>query len=168
MTGDPVTPFLVENWSKGLLAGHEQQVYAALRRNATGTPPAELALQRPQRQPLVHEARLHPVRVDLPDPYKGGDNDCQHPASATLEYAAADAALSHDGRGPRAQAPTRGMFAGARPELPQPLGRLDRALPPAHGDGAWMDPYDPATGDDQFHESGAYQYQWLVPQDPEG
>jgi hypothetical protein len=39
---------------------------------------------------------------------------------------------------------------------------------PRTEDGAWMDPYDPATGNEQFHESGAYQYQWLVPQDPKG
>ena len=31
MTGDPVTPFLVEAWSKGLLAGHEEEAYALLR-----------------------------------------------------------------------------------------------------------------------------------------
>ncbi len=36
MTGDPVTPFLVEAWSKGLLAGHEQEAYALLRKTRCG------------------------------------------------------------------------------------------------------------------------------------
>ena len=43
MTGDPVTPFLVENWSAGLLAGHEQEAYRALRANALGAPAGPLA-----------------------------------------------------------------------------------------------------------------------------
>jgi hypothetical protein len=40
MTGDPVTPFLVEAWSKGLLAGHEEEAYALLRRTRPAQPPA--------------------------------------------------------------------------------------------------------------------------------
>ena len=39
MTGDPVTPFLVEAWSKGLLAGHEEEAYALLKKNATSCRP---------------------------------------------------------------------------------------------------------------------------------
>ena len=35
-------------------------------------------------------------------------------------------------------------------------------------DGTWLTPYDPVAADEQFHEGGAYQYQWLVPQDPAG
>jgi predicted alpha-1,2-mannosidase len=39
---------------------------------------------------------------------------------------------------------------------------------PRRRDGRWLAPYDPRTGAGQFHEGGAYQYQWLVPQDPAG
>jgi len=39
MTGDPVTPTLVEAWSKGFLAGHEAEAYTLLRANATARPP---------------------------------------------------------------------------------------------------------------------------------
>src|SRR3954452_11327600 len=39
MTGDPVTPFLVENWSAGTLRGHEEEAYRLLRGNAFGRPP---------------------------------------------------------------------------------------------------------------------------------
>jgi predicted alpha-1,2-mannosidase len=34
--------------------------------------------------------------------------------------------------------------------------------------GAFVDPYNPVDAGHQFHEGGAYQYQWLVPQDPAG
>ena len=99
--------------------------------------------------------------------FKGGDNDCRHPASATLEYAAADAALAQMAAGLGHRRDAR-MFA-ARGQNYRHLwdGRID-AFRPRTEDGAWMDPYDPATGNEQFHEGGAYQYQWLVPQDPKG
>lgn len=41
MTGDPVTPTLVELWSKGFLAGHEDEAYALLKKNATAPAPAD-------------------------------------------------------------------------------------------------------------------------------
>jgi predicted alpha-1,2-mannosidase len=43
-----------------------------------------------------------------------------------------------------------------------------RLFSPRRSDGRRLDPYDPRTGAGQFHEGGAYQYQWLVPQDPAG
>ena len=43
-----------------------------------------------------------------------------------------------------------------------------RQFRPRTVDGTWLTPYDPVDGDHQFHEGGAYQYQWLVPQDPAG
>ena len=39
MTGDAVTPFLVDLWARGLLNGYEDQFYGALRKNADGVPP---------------------------------------------------------------------------------------------------------------------------------
>jgi predicted alpha-1,2-mannosidase len=39
---------------------------------------------------------------------------------------------------------------------------------PRGADGRFLDPYDPTSGAGQFHEGGAYQYRWLVPQDPQG
>ena len=43
-----------------------------------------------------------------------------------------------------------------------------RLFSPRRGDGRRLAHYDPRTGAGQFHEGGAYQYQWLVPQDPAG
>jgi predicted alpha-1,2-mannosidase len=165
MTGDPVTPFLVENWSKGLLAGHEEEAYSALRKNVMATPPADSPYNGRNGNPWYLQRGYIPSGEHCV--VKGGDNDCQHPASATLEYAAADAALSI-----MAKALGKDDDAAMLARRGQNYRNLWDAsighFRPRMDDGAWMDPYDPATGDDQFHESGAYQYQWLVPQDPAG
>ncbi|HEY2044678.1 MAG TPA: GH92 family glycosyl hydrolase [Jatrophihabitans sp.] len=169
MTGDPVTPTLVEAWSKGFLAGHEAEAYALLKKNATSLPPA--ASQYNGRSGVLYYDKLGYIpsglTVGTDCPSHGGDNDCAHPASATLEYSAADAALSlmADGLGHRTDAT---MFAQR--------GRWYRNLwdarigqfRPRNQDGTWLAPFDPVSGNQQFHESGAYQYQWLVPQDPAG
>ncbi len=165
MTGDPVTPFLVENWSKGLLAGHEQEAYAAMRRNVMGTPPASSPYNGRNGNPWYTKRGYIPSGENCV--VKGGDNDCQHPASATLEYAAADAALSLMAKG-LGKDDDAAMFAKRGQNYRNLWDASIGHFRPRMDDGAWMDPYDPATGDDQFHESGAYQYQWLVPQDPAG
>jgi predicted alpha-1,2-mannosidase len=165
MTGDPVTPFLVENWSKGLLAGHEAEAYAAMRRNVMGTPPASSPYNGRNGNPWYTKRGYIPSGEDCV--VKGGDNDCQHPASATLEYAAADAALSLMAKG-LGKDDDAAMLARRGQNYRNLWDASIGHFRPRMDDGAWMDPYDPATGDDQFHESGAYQYQWLVPQDPAG
>ena len=100
---------------------------------------------------------------------KGGDNDCQHPASATLEYSAADAALSLMAAGLGKAADARDVRAAAASGTATSGTPRSQQFRPAHGRRArGSTPYDPVTADDQFHEGGAYQYQWLVPQDPAG
>jgi predicted alpha-1,2-mannosidase len=165
MTGDPVTPFLVENWSKGLLAGHEQEAYAALRENATGTPPEDSPYNGRNGNPWYTRRGYVPSGLDCV--YKGGDNDCSHPASATLEYAAADASLALMAAGLGHDKDAR-MFADRGQNYRNLWDARIGTFRPRMEDGSWIDPYDPATGNEQFHESGAYQYQWLVPQDPAG
>lgn len=169
MTGDPVTPTLVELWSKGFLAGHEQEAYQLLRKDATELPPANS--QYNGRAGVEYYDKLGYIPYGLTPgkdcPAHGGDNDCAHPASATLEYSAADAALSTmaAGLGHRADA---GMFA-RRGRWYRNLwdGRIAQ-FRPRRTDGTFLAPYDPVSGDGAFHESGAYQYAWLVPQDPAG
>jgi predicted alpha-1,2-mannosidase len=169
MTGDPVTPFLVEAWSKGLLAGHEQEAYALLRKNATSTPPADSQYNGRSGVNYYSQRGYIPsglvVGTDCAN--KGGDNDCTHPASATQEYAAADAALAlmADGLGRGADArmfTDRGQWY--RNLWDASIGQFR----PRTVDGTWLTPYDPVGAGFQFHEGGAYQYQWLVPQDPAG
>jgi predicted alpha-1,2-mannosidase len=165
MTGDPVTPFLVENWSKGLLAGHEEEAYQALRKNVMSTPPASSPYNGRNGNPWYTQRGYIPSGESCV--VKGGDNDCQHPASATLEYSAADAALSLMAKGLGHEQDATMLARRGQNYRNLWDGRIG-FFRPRNDDGTWYDPYDPATGDDQFHESGAYQYQWLVPQDPAG
>lgn len=167
MTGDPVTPFLVEGWSKGFLAGHEAEAYALLRKNATERPPVDSQFNGRSGQHYFEKLGYIPFGLELGTDcvHHGGDNDCVHPASATLEYAAADASLAQ-------MAKALGHTADAT--MFDERGRSYRNLfdaetgtfRPRLEDGTWLDPYDPVEASHAFHEGGAYQYQWLVPQDP--
>jgi predicted alpha-1,2-mannosidase len=169
MTGDPVTPFLVEAWSKGLLAGHEQEAYALLRQNATAQPPADSPYNGRTGQEFYADRGYIPSGLargkECAD--KGGDNDCDHPASATLEYAAADAALALMAKGLGKTADAR-LFAGRGQWYRNLWDSSIKQFRPRTVDGTWLTPYDPIAAAEQFHEGGAYQYQWLVPQDPAG
>src|SRR3954452_22928353 len=91
MTGDPVTSFLVENWSAGLLAGHEEEAYRALRANALRTPPAASPVFGRTGHPSY--GRRGYIATGLACARRRR-SDCERPASATLEYAAADGALA--------------------------------------------------------------------------
>ncbi|MGN9815025.1 GH92 family glycosyl hydrolase [Streptomyces sp. SD11] len=169
MTGDPVTPFLVEAWSKGLLAGHEKEAYALLRKNAVSTPPADspyngrAGVDAYQKRGYIPSG-LEPGK-DCAD--KGGDNDCRHPASATMEYAAADASLALMAKALGHGADAR-MFAARGQWYRNLWDSSIQQFRPRTAEGTWLTPYDPVEAGHQFHEGGAYQYQWLAPQDPAG
>ncbi|MFC6087845.1 GH92 family glycosyl hydrolase [Saccharothrix lopnurensis] len=169
MTGDPVTPFLVEAWSKGLLAGHEQEAYELLRRNATSLPPADSPYN--GRSGVEHYAERgylpSGLELGVDCPHKGGDNDCAHPASATLEYAAADAALALMARG-LGHREDAGLFARRGQWYRNLWDSGTGHFRPRTTEGTWVSPYNPVDAGHQFHEGGAFQYQWLVPQDPDG
>ncbi|WP_435215343.1 GH92 family glycosyl hydrolase [Streptomyces sp. bgisy034] len=169
MTGDPVTPFLVEAWSKGLLSGYEKEAYALLRKNALSTPPDDSPYNGRAGVAAYSERGYLPSGLepgkDCAD--KGGDNDCRHPASATLEYAAADASLALMAKGLGHTADAR-RFAARGQWYRNLWDSSIRQFRPRTVDGTWLTPYDPVEAGHQFHEGGAYQYQWLVPQDPAG
>jgi len=169
MTGDPVTPFLVEAWSKGLLAGHEQEAYALLRKNATSLPPADSPYNGRSGVQYYNDRGYVPSGLALGTDcaHKGGDNDCVHPASATLEYSAADAALALMAKGLGKTADAT-MFAGRGQWYRNLWDSSISQFRPRTAEGTWLAPYDPVEAGHQFHEGGAYQYQWLVPQDPAG
>ncbi|MBL7254002.1 GH92 family glycosyl hydrolase [Paractinoplanes lichenicola] len=169
MTGDPVTPFLVEAWSKGLLKGHESTAYELLRKNALSEPPADSPYNGRTGSKYYNARGYVPSGLKLGTDcvHKGGDNDCVHPASATLEYSAADASLALMARGLGKTEDAR-LFA-ARGQWYRNLwdGSI-KQFRPRTTEGTWLTPYDPVAAAQQFHEGGAYQYQWLVPQDPAG
>jgi predicted alpha-1,2-mannosidase len=167
MTGDPVTPFLVEGWSKGLLRGHEAEAYALLRRNATAVPPAGLPHNGRAGQTYYADRGYIPFGLERGTDcrHKGGDNDCVHPASATQEYAAADAALSLMAAGLGHQADAR-LFARRGQAYRNLWDRTTKQFRPRTTAGVWLTPYDPLDAAHAFHEGGAHQYRWLVPQNP--
>ncbi|MEV5715504.1 GH92 family glycosyl hydrolase [Amycolatopsis mediterranei] len=169
MTGDPVTPFLVEAWSKGLLAGHEEEAYALLKKNATSTPPADSPYNGRSGVNYYNERGYLPSGLELGKDCaaKGGDNDCEHPASATMEYSAADAALALMARGLGHGADAK-MFADRGQWYKNLWDSSTRQFRPRTIEGTFLTPYNPVDAGHQFHEGGAYQYQWLVPQDPAG
>ncbi|KHL55376.1 GH92 family glycosyl hydrolase [Xanthomonas cannabis] len=176
MTGDPVTPFLVDLWRFGALQGNEAEAYAALRQNAFGQPP--INSRHAGRSGNANYLAKGFVQYDRAFPSKGMDVDPHHGGSATLEYALADCALAQMAQAlghsdDSAQLRARGGnwhnvwdadvrdaetgFAG----FPRP--RLE--------DGNWYAPsndqYSPRS-QHGFHEGTAWQYQWLVLQDIPG
>ncbi|MBU2662639.1 GH92 family glycosyl hydrolase [Actinoplanes bogorensis] len=169
MTGDPVTPFLVEAWSKGLLAGYESSAYDLLRKNALSEPPAGSPYNGRTGIKYYSERGYIPSGLKLGTDcvHKGGDNDCVHPASATLEYAAADASLALMAAGLGKTDDAR-LFAGRGQWYRNLWDSSIKQFRPRTTSGTWLTPYDPVAAAQQFHEGGAYQYQWLVPQDPAG
>ncbi|MEU4741253.1 GH92 family glycosyl hydrolase [Actinosynnema sp. NPDC023658] len=170
MTGDPVTPFLVDLWRFGALEGFEEQAYRALWSNATGVPPTSSPFEGRAGNPSYLRAGF--VQYDKDFRKKGQDVDPHHGASATLEYALADSSLSimarelgHDDdaevlrrRGLNYRVlwddavSDRGFTGFPRPKLRT---------------GEWLTPFTP-QGPDGFHEGTAWQYQWLVQQDVPG
>ncbi|MFF3262116.1 GH92 family glycosyl hydrolase [Streptomyces sp. NPDC002932] len=182
MTGDPVTPFLVEGWSKGLLTGADaQEAYKYLRANATEVPPADVRENGRAGAAYYAERGYIPYGLNVKSsadcdggtggnccPTKSNDNDCYYGTSATLEYAAADAslALMAKGLGHTADA---SMFARRGQSYKNVFDtRTSQFRPRTAADGTWLTPYDPVTSDHAFHEQNASQYQWSVPQDPAG
>jgi predicted alpha-1,2-mannosidase len=173
MTGDPVTPFLVDLWRFGALDGREREAWQALWQNANGRPPA---MSRAQGR-AGNDSYLARgfVPYDRAFPSKGMDVDPHHGGSATLEYALADCAL--------AQMATALGESEAAATLRERGGNwrnvwdasvVDkqtgfRGFPrPRDEDGAWFAPprgdYSPRS-QHGFHEGTAWQYQWLVQQD---
>lgn len=182
MTGDPVTPFLVEGWSKGLLTGADaREAYKYLRANATEAAPADVR-ENGRAGAAYYAARGYiPYGLNIKSnadcsggtsgnccPTKTNDNDCYYGTSATLEYAAADASLALMAKG-LGHAADATMFARRGQSYKNVFDtQTSQFRPRTSADGTWLTPYDTVTSDHALHEQNASQYQWLVPQDPAG
>ena len=176
MTGDPVTPWLVDLWRFGALQGREREALQALWQNANGRPPAMSRAQgRAGNDTYLAQGF---VPYDRAYPSKGMDVDQHHGGSATLEYALGDCALSQmaGALGETAIAATlrergrnwRKVWDAdvvdkelAYRGFPRPRIEGGAFYVPAHGG------YDPRSNHG-FHEGTAWQYQWLVQQDVPG
>ena len=161
MTGDPVTPFLVDAWSQGLLKGHEDEAYAVLKQNADGVPPAS--------SPSNGRSGNATYIADGYVPYepgesgKPGDYDLQHGGSATLEYALSDAALAVMAKG-LGHADDAARYADRAQSYRSIWDSTTQSFRARGADGLFVAETDPASAPG-FHEGTAVQYQWLVPQD---
>ncbi|RZI98284.1 MAG: glycoside hydrolase family 92 protein [Brevundimonas sp.] len=176
MTGDPVTPFMVDLWRLGALEGRERQAWKALRRNAFETPPLNSRHDGRAGNPSYLADGF--VQFDRTVPSKGMDSDPHHGGSATMEYALADCSLSvmAEALGERADAATLRRRGGNWRNVWDPeVADADSAFrgfprPRLEG-GEWFAPptggYSP-TSHYGFHEGTSWQYQWLVPQDVPG
>jgi predicted alpha-1,2-mannosidase len=172
MTGDPVTPFLVDLWRFGALRGREDEAYAALHQNATGVPPPQSRFSGRAGNETYTSRGF--VQYDEDFPKKGQDVDPQHGGSATMEYSLADCSLSLMagalGR-PRDAVTFRDRGRDWRsvwdPSVVDPDRRFQGFPRPRTRNGAWVAPYEPIS-DTGFHEGTAWQYQWLAQQDVPG
>jgi len=176
MTGDPVTPWLVDLWRFGALQGHEREAWQALWQNAGGRPPAMSRAQgRAGNDSYIAQGF---VPYDRAYPSKGMDVDQHHGGSATLEYALGDCALSQMAAalGETQAAATlreRGRNWRKAWDAEAVDGELGfRGFPrPRIEGGAFYVPthgaYSPRSNHG-FHEGTAWQYQWLVQQDVPG
>ncbi|MGW6007721.1 GH92 family glycosyl hydrolase [Streptomyces sp. NPDC055210] len=165
MTGDPVTPFLTNAYQQGLLKGHEERAYRALRRNADGVPPAGSPAAGRDANKEYIAAGYVPMAKGRPHT-KNGHSDFDHGASATLEYALSDAMLAQMARdlGHGADAERYAARAQNYRRILDPSTGFFRAR---DASGAFTGDPDPARSEG-FHEGTSWQYQWLVPQDLPG
>ncbi|UYB38735.1 GH92 family glycosyl hydrolase [Streptomyces sp. Je 1-4] len=165
MTGDPVTPFLTNAYQQGLLRGHEEEAYAALKKNADGVPP--------DGSPAVGREANAPYLKDGFAPYikgrphtKPGDSDFDHGASATLEYALSDAMLAQMARD-LGHGKDADRYAARAQNYRRIFDSSTGFFRARDAQGAFTGPADPAKSEG-FHEGTSWQYQWLVPQDLPG
>ncbi|MFD7919286.1 GH92 family glycosyl hydrolase [Streptomyces sp. NPDC059740] len=165
MTGDPVTPFLTNAYQQGLLKGHEEEAYRALRKNADGVPPADSPYDGREGNARYLKDGFVPYVEGRPH-QKPGDSDYDHGASATLEYALSDGMLSQMARdlGHTADAERYAKRARNYRTVFDTSTKFFRARDEA---GDFTGSADPAQGEG-FHEGTAWQYQWMVPQDLPG
>ncbi|NHC16154.1 glycoside hydrolase family 92 protein [Motilibacter sp. E257] len=161
MTGDPVTSFLTTAYQQGLLKGHEEEAYAALKKNADGVPPAESQYNgRAGNEFYLANGYVPYIPTATGKP---GDYDLQHGPSATLEYALADstlAAMAKDLGHPEDAARFQARGQNFR-NVFDPRTGFFRAR---DENGMFVGPADPANSVG-FHEGTSWQYMWLAQQD---
>ncbi len=164
MTGDPVTPFLVNAWSQGLLKGHEQEAYADLLQDADSAPPPDSPYEGRGADPAYLAGGYVPL--ERAPTGAAGDSDTARGASATLEYALSDAALATmaDALGHHADA---ARLRARGQDFRNVFDPRTGWFRPRDAQGTFTGSGDPSQGTG-FHEGTGWQYLWQVPQDLPG
>ncbi|GAA1960719.1 GH92 family glycosyl hydrolase [Amycolatopsis minnesotensis] len=167
MSGDPVTPWVVDNYRRGLLDDRTARaLFDALWRNANEVPADQSKFRGRDGNPSYVKNGWIGYR-DVPG-YQFGDT--RQAGSASLEYGLADCSLSlmAQGLGERDKAKVLASrcenFTKLWDKSVQSKGFTGFPRSRAE-DGSWVGDPDPAksTG---FHEGTPWQYQWLAQQDP--
>lgn len=162
--GDSVTEMFADALATGLVTPAETQaVYPYLVANATEPPPAGSHAKGRVGVTFYRQNGYVPYALSPGDLKSGA-------ASATLEWALADCGLSHIAArlGQAADAADFGTTAHYyRNEFDPSTGFFRPRLP----DGSFLSPFDPTFHDAAnqpggYTEGSAWQYLWLVPQDP--
>ncbi|SEG92297.1 alpha-1,2-mannosidase, putative [Actinacidiphila yanglinensis] len=168
MSGDPITPWIVDIYNRGLLdRGTANQLFDALWKNVNEVP-ADQSIFRGRDGNPSYVKNGWVAYQNLPG-YTYGDS--RQAGSATLEYSLADCALS-----------TMARSLGHQDEAATLAARCDNfstlwdtdvtsqgftGFPVArNADGSVAGTSDP-TQTAPFHEGTAWQYQWLAQQDPQ-
>ncbi|MFJ9038627.1 GH92 family glycosyl hydrolase [Streptomyces sp. NPDC102406] len=167
MSGDPVTPWVVDLYRRGLLDNRTaRRLFDALWENANEVPADQSVFRGRDGNPSYVANGFVGYR-NLPG-YLYGDS--RQAGSATLEYALADCALSTmaDGLGYRDKADTLASRCDNFTKLwdPSVTSKGYSGFPVTrNADGTVAGDPDP-TQSGAFHEGTAWQYQWLAQQDP--
>ncbi len=176
MAGDPVTPWLAENFALGTVpADIADGLWADLIENATTTPPATVASVG-RRSAEFYRANGHvPFYGELEGGLGAQFEEYRHAGSATLELAQADASIG-------AAAARTGRFDDVESFLAKgrnwrnlwnpavtTTGGFKGVVNAKRPTGAFQTVADTASVlTSGFHEGVAFQYQWMVPQDVTG
>ncbi|WP_432845892.1 GH92 family glycosyl hydrolase [Amycolatopsis sp. CA-161197] len=168
MSGDPITPWVVDLYNRGLLDNRTAHgLFDALWKNANEVP-ADQSIFRGRDGNPSYVQNGWVAYQNLPG-YKFGDS--RQAGSATLEYALGDCSLS-----------TMAAGLGYQDKAKTLAGRCDNftklwdptitsqgftGFPvPKNADGSTVGNPDP-TQTNAFHEGTAWQYQWMGQQDPQ-
>ncbi|SEO21681.1 GH92 family glycosyl hydrolase [Actinacidiphila rubida] len=168
MSGDPITPWIVDIYNRGLLDGSTaNQLFDALWKNVNEVP-ADQSIFRGRDGNPSYVKNGWVAYQNLPG-YTYGDS--RQAGSATLEYALADCALSTMAKslGQQDKAATLASRCDDFTKLWEPgvTSQGFTGFPVArNADGSVAGDPDP-TQSAPFHEGTAWQYQWLAQQDPE-
>ncbi|MFF3490329.1 GH92 family glycosyl hydrolase [Streptomyces sp. NPDC002795] len=168
MSGDPVTPFIVDLYNRGLLDDRtSRELFDALWKNVNDVPSDQSTFRGRDGNPTYVKNGFVGYQ-DLPG-YKFGDS--RQAGSATLEYALGDCALSTmaEGLGHRDKAATLASRCDNFTKL-WDSGVTSQGFTgfpvTKNADGSAAGDTDP-TKTGAFHEGTAWQYQWLAQQNPQ-
>ncbi|WP_327659403.1 MULTISPECIES: GH92 family glycosyl hydrolase [unclassified Streptomyces] len=167
MSGDPVTPFIVDLYNRGLLDHRtSRELFDALWKNVNEVPADQSTFRGRDGNPTYVKNGFVGYQ-DLPG-YKFGDS--RQAGSATLEYALGDCALATmaEGLGHRDKAATLASRCDNFTKL-WDSGVTSEGFTgfpvTKNADGSVAGDPDP-TQSGAFHEGTAWQYQWLAQQNP--